>query len=328
MSMFTHAILGGTFDHFHKGHEHFLLTAFSKSEHLTIGITTPALFLHKPQASKIEDFSLRKKSVEEFLTSRRLQERVDIIPIADIYGTSLTDETIEAIFIVPSGKENAKLINMKRKQRNFPELKIVVVDEIDARDGSTLSSRRIRLGEINRNGDVYLSLFNKNLQMPESLRSTLQAVSGETIKSIQDIVVGSPLVITVGDIVSVSAVKDMVTPGIMIFDHRTGRETITDPHILSLLPRPTQTVQNVAATISNDAANSIHTAIKAYLQEGEKAALRIEGEEDLLALPAILLAPLGSAVVYGEKLKGMTVMHVDEERKAEIVQLIKQFEQV
>jgi len=51
----------------------------------------------------------------------------------------------------------------------------------------------------------------------------------------------------------------------------------------------------------------------------------IKGEEDLLTLPAILLAPLGAIVIYGQKDVGAVVVEVTEEIKQKISNIINQF---
>ena len=52
----------------------------------------------------------------------------------------------------------------------------------------------------------------------------------------------------------------------------------------------------------------------------------IKGEEDLLVLPASLLAPLGAVVVYGQADFGIILVKVDESIKEKIYGLIKQFD--
>ena len=42
----------------------------------------------------------------------------------------------------------------------------------------------------------------------------------------------------------------------------------------------------------------------------------IEGEEDLLTIPAVMEAPLGAVVFYGQPLEGVVAVRVDEESKA------------
>ena len=43
--------------------------------------------------------------------------------------------------------------------------------------------------------------------------------------------------------------------------------------------------------------------------------VRVDGEEDLAALPAVLVAPDGAAVVYGQPGEGMVLVTVDEARR-------------
>ena len=54
----------------------------------------------------------------------------------------------------------------------------------------------------------------------------------------------------------------------------------------------------------------------------------INGEEDLLALPAVLFAPEGSFVVYGQPKEGVVVIKVTAEKKAEVKLIIDEMEVV
>ncbi len=53
-----------------------------------------------------------------------------------------------------------------------------------------------------------------------------------------------------------------------------------------------------------------------------RSLLIVQGEEDLLVLPAILLAPERSFVIYGQPRDGMVVVRVSREKKAEIQEII------
>ncbi|MGA7922985.1 MAG: hypothetical protein WCA77_03315, partial [Thermoplasmata archaeon] len=59
------AVLGGTFDHFHRGHEELLSAGLSASEHLGVGVTTGGYLKGhpKPRANRIEPFPRRKGAV-------------------------------------------------------------------------------------------------------------------------------------------------------------------------------------------------------------------------------------------------------------------------
>ena len=44
----------------------------------------------------------------------------------------------------------------------------------------------------------------------------------------------------------------------------------------------------------------------------ESTIIVVDGEEDLLALPAIALAPLTSVILYGQPDEGLVIVKVDE----------------
>ena len=52
----------------------------------------------------------------------------------------------------------------------------------------------------------------------------------------------------------------------------------------------------------------------------------VKGEEDLLALPAILFAPLNSVVLYGQIDLGVVMVEVTEEKKKGVEEILKKFQ--
>jgi len=58
-----------------------------------------------------------------------------------------------------------------------------------------------------------------------------------------------------------------------------------------------------------------YTELKRLISISGEFALKISGEEDLLGLPIIELAPVGSLVFYGQPNKGIVAVHVDPETK-------------
>lgn len=53
--------------------------------------------------------------------------------------------------------------------------------------------------------------------------------------------------------------------------------------------------------------------------------IKVFGEEDLAVLPVCLLAPLGAKIIYGLRGKGLVEVIVSEERKTELLKLLKRF---
>jgi len=54
----------------------------------------------------------------------------------------------------------------------------------------------------------------------------------------------------------------------------------------------------------------------------ERIKIVVDGEEDLATLPAILYAPLGSAVVYGQPNEGSVLVEVTPEKKKHVMDLM------
>ena len=78
-------------------------------------------------------------------------------------------------------------------------------------------------------------------------------------------------------------------------------------------------VKNPAATITKD----LIDLIRESLHGTTHVKIVVEGEEDLATLPAILYAPLGSVVVYGQPNEGSVLVDVTPERKLHIEEFMK-----
>jgi uncharacterized protein (UPF0218 family) len=79
-------------------------------------------------------------------------------------------------------------------------------------------------------------------------------------------------------------------------------------------------VKNPAATLTK----GLIDVIRDSLNSDERVKIIVDGEEDLATLPAILYAPLGSAVVYGQPDEGSVLVDVTPEMKLKIDEFMKQ----
>ncbi|RLF22763.1 MAG: phosphopantetheine adenylyltransferase, partial [Thermoprotei archaeon] len=77
----------------------------------------------------------------------------DITRIDDVYGTSISEEELEAIVVSEETLYRALEINRIRVEKGLRPLVIVVVPMVLAYDGKPISSSRIRRGEINEEGE-------------------------------------------------------------------------------------------------------------------------------------------------------------------------------
>jgi hypothetical protein len=77
-------------------------------------------------------------------------------------------------------------------------------------------------------------------------------------------------------------------------------------------------VQNPKATITDEAI----TAVRNSFGNGNRIQIVVDGEEDLLALVAVLYAPENSLVVYGQPYEGIVVIKVTQAKRTEISEIL------
>lgn len=106
----------------------------------------------------------------------------------------------------------------------------------------------------------------------------------------------SSFLITVGDVVTMNTIKYWRVPNLAFMDLKTrrtidmGMEITGFDKVINIINRP--------ATLSIEVINAIRGAMRETMG-GSRVLIQVDGEEDLLAIPAVLLAPKGSLVLYG-----------------------------
>jgi pantetheine-phosphate adenylyltransferase len=141
--------VGGTFDHFHKGHEKLLNKAFEIGNYIMVGVTSNEF---GGQKGNIEPCSKRMSELEEFL--QKFNSRYTVKRLEEPYGPTVHDPQIDAIVVSRETEPVADKINEIRQEKGIKPIKIFVIGWVLAEDGKPISSTRIRKGEIDRNGKV------------------------------------------------------------------------------------------------------------------------------------------------------------------------------
>lgn len=144
------------------------------------------------------------------------------------------------------------------------------------------------------------------LSLPESERAAFAEPLGDIYTDADELLAAAdPPVVTVGDVVVHHLRSAGHDPHVTVTDGRTERAA-ADESVRRSSPEPDRTVENAPGGISRDLLVAVRDAVAA---DGSTA-IAVDGEEDLAALPAVLVTPLGGSVVYGQPGDGMVFVPV------------------
>jgi len=149
-------------------------------------------------------------------------------------------------------------------------------------------------------------------------REELRKPLGKVVREIKKSEIEG-MIISVGDVVTRWLKEHEINPDISIIDYRIERKKHewkigNDEKVLK--------VKNPPGMITDELWNAIK---KAYEMKG-RIRIEVEGEEDLAALPTILMAPAGANVIYGLPSHGMVVVKVGEKEKEVVRKFIEKME--
>jgi len=150
------------------------------------------------------------------------------------------------------------------------------------------------------------------------LRGSGGSEYGEVARAIEE--KGIRFLISVGDVVSKDLIERGIDVSVRIVDGRVMRKEIEMAH--EMPPRVLR-AKNPPGIIGFSAWSAIRDAIS-----GGGGLVLIEGEEDLLALPAIVEAPDGALVIYGQPNEGIVVVEVDRASRDRAKALMEMMEPI
>ncbi len=157
--------------------------------------------------------------------------------------------------------------------------------------------------------------FRERFKQPFGL--LLRGNSIQTMKQLNIIVNREkpPKIVAVGDTVSRNLHEHRVKPQLSITDNKSLRKTV-EP--VTFQCKQILRVSNPQGTITAEAI----TAVQDALRSQDEVHIIVDGEEDLLTLIAVLYAPDGSFVIYGQPYEGVVVVKVTAEKRAEAKELL------
>ena len=178
-------------------------------------------------------------------------------------------------------------------------------------------------------------MTKKNLKITKELRTVLGKPLGLLIEGAPDraiqiaksniSTIQPPKIICVGDIVSRNLLNAGVKVDIFIIDGKTLR---TEKEVIDHSGEEIVTLNNPQGFIMG----KIWEILEKALKSSKQFQINVKGEEDLLGLPAVVLAPLNSLVFYGQPPifgpSGLVMIQVTEEKRKEFqgyIDMMKEF---
>lgn len=151
------------------------------------------------------------------------------------------------------------------------------------------------------------------LTLPDELRAAFKDPMGPLYTDPHELrdELGSPLV-TVGDVVTRHLTRAGARPDLAVVDWVTERDTLPKE------ARPDITGYDERIDVRNPPAaltTSLLDALRTGIEDSEKTVIVVDGEEDLATLPALVVAPPGASVVYGQPGEGMVHVRIDDEAR-------------
>lgn len=138
-------------------------------------------------------------------------------------------------------------------------------------------------------------------------------------KRLHDIVEDRIMVTTVGDETTGRLIMAGITPNVQIVDGKSMRRFRPLPGGSFKVEKR---VINSPGTISEQA---LSVMAQCFRGKGPTRIV-VEGEEDLLVLPAIDLSPKGSVVLYGQPNEGIVLVEVDNKVKRKVHTILKEMQ--
>lgn len=154
------------------------------------------------------------------------------------------------------------------------------------------------------------------LTLPDTLRDAFKTPLGPVTTDAEQLITAADApIIAVGDVVTYHLRQAGRVPDVAIVDGRTEREAVRSEIASALSAADVRrlTVSNPAAGLSRELLAALDTALSA----DEPVMIDVTGEEDLAALPAIVAAPDGASVIYGQPGEGMVRVAVTSQSRAE-----------
>jgi len=145
--------MGGTFDIIHRGHLTLLSNAFEISNKVIIGLTSDE-FAKKRGKTPSNDYEQRLENLTSSISKEFPNTIFQISKLDDDFGPAVFEQDVEALVVSDETNNQGSLLNKLRKSKKLPPVQIITVPMFLAKDGSRISTTRIKNFEIDPEGNL------------------------------------------------------------------------------------------------------------------------------------------------------------------------------
>ena len=153
MSEFSLIATGGTFDIIHRGHLTLLSAAFAISDKVIIGLTSNELAEKKGKLS-INKYEKRLENLTAIISKEFPNSSFQISKLDNDFGPAVLEKEVEALVVSDETSNQGIVLNQLRAEKKMPPVKIITVPMFLAKDGTRISTTRIKNSEIDTEGNL------------------------------------------------------------------------------------------------------------------------------------------------------------------------------
>ena len=153
MSEFSLIATGGTFDIIHRGHLTLLSDAFAISDKVIIGLTSDE-FAEKKGKLPINKYEKRLENLTAAISKEFPNASFQISKLDNDFGPAVLEKEVEALVVSDETSNQGTVLNQLRAEKKLPPVKIITVPMFLAKDGTRISTTRIKNSEVDTEGNL------------------------------------------------------------------------------------------------------------------------------------------------------------------------------
>ncbi len=153
MSQFSLIATGGTFDIIHRGHLTLLSDAFAISDKVIIGLTSDEL-AEKRGKIPINKYEKRLENLTAVISKEFPNTSFQISKLDNDFGPAVLEKEVEALVVSDETSNQGNILNQLRAEKKLPPVKIITVPMFLAKDGTRISTTRIKNSEVDTEGNL------------------------------------------------------------------------------------------------------------------------------------------------------------------------------